>query len=81
VTSYEQLRVQGQLDEQKLSNETMADWLSYCWEACLETIAKESSKLIGWPGLSVEVDKSKFDKRKFNKGRLVEGQWVLGGVC
>jgi len=31
-------------------------------------------------GLTVKVDKSKFGKRKY-KGRLVEGQWVIGGIC
>jgi len=81
VTSYEQLRFQGQLSDQTLSNETIADWLSYCREVCLETVAKEGPKLIGGAGLTVEVDESKFGKRKYNKGRLVEGQWVVGGVC
>ena len=76
VSSYEQLRFQGQLNERTLSNETIADWLSYCREVCLETVANEGPKLIG-VGLTVEVVESKFGKRKYNKGRLVEGQWVV----
>ena len=31
--------------------------------------------------MTVEFDESKFGRRKYNKGRLVEGQWVLGGIC
>ena len=52
-----------------------------CTEVCLETIAKETKKLTGGSGLTVEVDESKFGRRKYNKGRLVEGQWVIGGIC
>ena len=37
--------------------------------------------MIGGTGLTVEIDESKFGKRKYNKGRLVEGQWVVGGIC
>ena len=31
----------------------------------------------------MEVNKAKFvnTKRKYQRGRLVEGQWVLGGIC
>ena len=29
----------------------------------------------------MEVDEAKFGKRKYQRGRLVEGQWVLGGIC
>ena len=40
-----------------------------------------SSEMIGGEGKIVEIDGSKFGKHKYNKGRLVEGQWVLGGIC
>ena len=26
-------------------------------------------------------DESKFGKRKYQRGSLIEGQWVLGGIC
>ena len=81
ITSYEQIQYQGQLSETKLSRSTIADWLSYCREVCLETIARETPTLIGGPNLTVEIDESKFGKRKYNKGRLIEGQWVVGGIC
>lgn len=41
VMSYKQLRFQGQLNEQTLSNKTITDWLSYCHEVCLETVSKK----------------------------------------
>jgi len=82
ITSYEQIRFQCQLStESRFSNLTIADWLSFCTEVCLETIAKETPKLIGGSGLTVEVDESKFGKRKYNKECLVDGQWVIGGIC
>jgi len=67
--------------QQVLSTETVDDWLSYCREVCLETVASETPQLIGGGSLTVEIDESKFAKRKYNKGRLVEGQWVVNGVC
>ena len=81
ITSYEQIRLQSQLTETKLSDETIADWLSHCREICLETIARQTPTVIGGQGMTVEIDESKFGKRKYNKGRLVEGQWVIGGIC
>lgn len=81
ICQYSQIRYQAQLGVEKLSNETIADWLSYCREICSQIVARETPKLIGGRGLTVEVDESKFGKRKYNKGRHVEGQWVLGGIC
>jgi len=34
-----------------------------CREVCLETIVKETPKLIGGAGLTVEIDESKFGKK------------------
>ena len=82
ITSYQQIQEQCQLSgETKMSSETISDWLSYFREICLEIVTQKTSKLIGGPGLTVENDESKFGKRKYNKERLVEGQWVVGGIC
>lgn len=35
---------------------------------------------IGGPGITVEIDESKFGRRKFERGRLVSGVWVVGSV-
>ena len=41
ITAYKQITHEGQLCETKFSNETIADWLSYCREICVETIVRE----------------------------------------
>ena len=78
---YDDIRLHCQIGDMQLSTETVADWLSYCHEVCLETVASETPQLIGGAGPTVEIDESKFRKRKYNKGRLVEGHWVVGRVC
>ena len=47
----------------------------------MNIVFDDSSEMIGGQGKIVKIDESKFGKRKYNKGRLVEGQWVLGGIC
>jgi len=83
ITSYTQLQHECRLSpsDEELSRSTIADWLSFCREVCLETVARHTPTLIGGPGKTVEVDESKFGKRKYHKGRHVEGQWVVGGIC
>ena len=61
ICEYSQIRYQAQLGEERLSYETIADWLSYCREICLEIVARESPKLIGGQGCTVEIEESKFD--------------------
>ena len=81
ITSYDQIRQECRFSETRLSFETIADWLTYFREICLEIVARETPQVIGGSGKTVEVDESKFGKRKYNRGRLVEGQWVVGGIC
>ena len=63
------------------SSETVSDYYNYCREVCSFLVENESSKPIGGGGCMVEVDEAKFGKHKYQRGRLVEGQWVLGGIC
>ena len=42
---------------------------------------QESLGKIGGPGITVQLDESKFGKRKYNKGRRTEGHWVLGMIA
>ena len=56
---------------------TVSDWISYCREVVINYV-EYSSKPLGGPGKTAEIDEAKFGKRKFNQGRRIEGTWVFG---
>ena len=61
---------------------TVSDWCFYFRQAVewdLNHLDVEYS-MIGGPGITVEVDESKFAKRKYNVGHAVIAPWVVGGV-
>lgn len=68
-------------DELTLSDICINDWSSFCREVLIAFVLDHHSGPIGGPGLTVEIDESKFGKRKYNVGRVIEGQWVFGGIC
>ena len=79
--SSRQAVVQTALDT-STSTETVTDFYNYCREIYVEQLFQgQEAKQIGGPNMTVEIDEAKFGKRKFNRGRVVEGQWVLGGIC
>ena len=65
------------------STRTVADYFNYCREVCTWSVECKlaTDGKIGGVGMTVEIDESKFGKRKYQRGRLIEGQWVLGGIC
>ena len=82
ITSYEQLQHECYDEsEQELSSATISDWLTYFREIQLEALIRHSATKIGGANCTVEIDEAKFGKRKYNKGRVIEGQWVIGGIC
>ena len=52
-----------------ISKTTVIDWSSFCHEVCIFWLSKES-KVLGGPGVVVEIDEAKFGKRNYNRGRL-----------
>lgn len=62
----------------RLSNQTIVDGSSLCWEICYDSMIIRKVKLSGY-GHTVEIDESKFGKRKHHRGNRVEGPWVFGG--
>jgi hypothetical protein len=64
-------------EQSGVSKNTITDCWQYCQEVVGMTLLDEK---IGGPGVTVEIDESKFGKRKDNRGKRVEGVWVLGGV-
>lgn len=67
------------MEDLQLSSHTVTDWMSFCREVCVWSLL-DSCEMVGGPGITVEIDESKFGKRKFNRGRLVVGAWVFGVV-
>ncbi|XP_033646441.1 uncharacterized protein LOC117305688 [Asterias rubens] len=63
------------------SYKTVVDWFTFCREVCLRVVEEKCSKGIGGPGMTVEIDENKLGRRKYSRGRLVQGEWVLGGIC
>ena len=63
------------------SSRTVADHFSYSRQVCEWWLDKNLPAQIGGPGLTVEVDESKFGHVKYYRGRRVDGVWVLGGIC
>jgi len=66
--SYEDIQLPSQIGPTKLSSETIADWLSYCREVCLETVSRETPKLIGGAGLTVEIDETSSERGNAIRG-------------
>ena len=58
--SYEFVRL-----ELKLTDKTINDWSSFYREVIIDWVV-QCTKKIGGPGLTVEIDESKFGKRKYN---------------
>ena len=63
------------------SRETVCDYKHYCRDVCFNIVNELSSDQIGGPGLTVEIDESKFGKTKYHKGRYIKGQWIFGAIC
>ena len=38
---------------------------------------KEEDQIIGSPGITIEIDKTKLGKRKYHCGHRVDGVWVV----
>ena len=55
------------LDDESTSTETVIDWYNYCREVCADRIMNHHAGQIGGPGMTVEIDESKFGKTKFNR--------------
>ncbi|XP_063600398.1 uncharacterized protein LOC134776576 [Penaeus indicus] len=64
-----------------ISDKTISEWSSYCRDVLIHWCQVNSSKQIGGPGLTVEIDELKLKKRKNKEDRITESMWVMGGLC
>jgi transposase-like protein len=62
-----------------LSSATITDYIGY-YRALIARSLKNTEKMIGGPGIIVQIDECKLGKRKYHRGHKVEGVWVIGGV-
>lgn len=79
-SQYTETMKQCQVDTAKLSNDTVADWYSFCRELVSEHFIndQQTGGQIGGPGRIVQIDEAKFGRRKYHRGRRVKGHWILG---
>nr|XP_049467032.1 uncharacterized protein LOC120957359 [Anopheles coluzzii] len=68
--------------ESGVSRKTVNEWFKLHREKC-SAYVEENSRLIGGPGLTVEIDESLIVRRKYNRGRLPRtGElWLVGDIC
>lgn len=65
--------------ELHLTAHTVVDWSSFVREVLIHHATSEH-RMIGGPGIVVEIDEAKVGRRKYNRGRYLTGQWIFGGV-
>ena len=68
------------VSELEFSHTTVVDWYNFCRETCIGVLEQSHGTVIGGPGITVEIDESKFVKRKYHRGKHVDRVWVYGGV-
>ena len=71
--------------ESGISEHSIVDWFQFCRDVCVDLLDSElglgrGSDIVGGPGVTVEIDESKFGKRKYNRGKHIDGVWVFGGI-
>ena len=62
------------------SQHTSVDWYNFVREVCAQILIADTTP-IGGPGITVEIDESKFaGRRKYNRGQIRQEVWVFGGI-
>ena len=56
----------------KVTDHTAVDWYYFITDVCAQYFL-DHPKVIGGPGVEVEIDNSKFGRRKYNRGQRVDG--------
>jgi transposase-like protein len=62
-----------------LNKETITTWYT-TFNTLVHRAASKEVRLIGGPGIVVEIDEMKLGQRKYNRGHKVEGAWIVNGV-
>ncbi|RWS22081.1 uncharacterized protein B4U80_06518 [Leptotrombidium deliense] len=74
-----ELPVKLVVSQANIDHKTVVDYYVFCREVCQKF---NSRRIIGGPGLEVEIDEHWLYVPKYHRGRKMKTQmWVVGGIC
>lgn len=81
VKQYDHIIRESSVEGITTSSNTVADWLGYCQEVCIDwSLQHQSQQKLGGVGIVVKVEVAKIGKQRNCASRHVNGTWLFGMV-